>query len=231
VGTVLAALASVPRRVHLLEQTLATLRPQVSALCVYLNGYDAVPDCVRTLADEHVLSSSNDGAERKFWWASKHEGLYCSCDDDILYPPDYVETMRTAVLEQGPRVLVTAHGRSYVGKPTTVHSVSGVTGLFFKRVDCGLRVNHGGSGVMAWDAGALKVPTQWPLQNIADMQLAVWAQLHKVPYWLIAHQAHWLKSTALLDPCGLFALSRTESHARRNSLLQQHGRKTGWVLH
>ncbi len=227
---VLAALASVPRRVHLLEQTLATLRPQVDALCVYLNGYDAVPNFVRSLADEAVLSPTNDGAERKFWWADKHVGMYCSCDDDILYPPDYVETMRRAVIEHGRRALVTAHGRTYLGKPTTVHSVSYAPGLFFKRVDCGQRVNHGGTGVMAWDSRELQVPKQWPLQNLADMQLAVWAQLNKVPYWLIAHQAHWLRSPGLTDPQGLFALSRVESHARRNSLLQQHSRKTGWVL-
>lgn len=229
---VLAALASQPRREALLARVLETLRPQVDDLRVYLNGYARVPACVEQLADRYELGADDRGAERKFWW-SEDAGveLYFTCDDDILYPPDYVATMQAA-LEQHPGALVSAHGRTYLGRPASVHHVSGGTvGIFHKRVDVGRWVNHAGTGVLAWDARSVRVPARWPAENIADMQLAVWAQNAGVPIWLIPHQAGWLSSPALHDPQALFARSRVEGHARRSELLREQGRRAPWRLH
>lgn len=228
---VLASLASLPRRRKLLEQTLQTLRPQVDRIAVYLNGYGTVPDCVRELADEHVLDRDNAGAERKFWWALQWDGLYLSCDDDMQYPPDYAARMREAVLERGRGEIVSAHGRIYRGRPRTVQEVApGSIGLYHRRVDYSRRINHGGTGVMAWDAAMVKVPRQWPQQNIADMQLAIWAQQQRVPMWLIKHEAYWLYSPIAKDPKGIWCTSRREGHARRNDLLRAHGRSHGWKV-
>lgn len=227
----LAALAALPRRAALLPQVLQSLRPQVQRLCVYLNGYREVPACVRELADEHVLDHENAGAERKLMWADRHSGLYLSCDDDIVYPPDYVAVMTAAIAEHGPRVLVTGHGRIYLGTPRTVHQVlAGSVGLFHRRIDCGRAVNHGGTGVMAWDARAVRVPTSWAYRNILDMQLAIWAQRERVPMWLVPHQANWFKPLALTDPEALFAQSQNQSHGRRNQLLTAQSESNGWHL-
>lgn len=230
-GLTLAALATIPRRVELLEQTLASLRPQVDRLHVYLNGYDLdkVPACVHEYADAFAFSATNEGAERKFWWADKHDGIYLSCDDDIVYPDNYVATMTAALAEHGG--IVTAHGRTYLGRPETVHNVvPGSIGIYHRRIDNGHPVNHGGTGVMCWDTREVSMPTAWPLKNIADMQVAVWAQLEGVPMWLIAHQANWLKSGALHDPESIWHASRVDGHRRRSELLRQHGERTPWRM-
>lgn len=226
---VLAALASIPSRADFLERVLGSLRPQVDRLCVYLNGYRSVPAIVRELADEHVVDPVNAGAERKFHWAGQHQGLYLSCDDDIVYPPDYAATMLAAAGDG--RQIVTAHGRCYLGRPSHVREVEpGSIGLFHKRVDASRPINHGGTGVMGWDTRRVAVPAVWPLRNIADMQLAIWAQLERVPLWLVAHQAHWLRPLALVDPRGLFKTSQASDHRQRNELLAEHGRTHGWRM-
>lgn len=229
---VVAALASLPRRETLLARVLQNLRPQVDDLRVYLNGYESVPACVRELADHYVCDPANSGAERKFWWAEDVvDALYFACDDDILYPPDYVATL-SAALEVRPRALVSAHGREYRGRPASVHHVeAGSVGIFHRRVDNGRWVNHAGTGVLAWDARHVRVPARWPVANVADMQLAIWAQAAQVPIWLVPHEAGWLSSPAVNDPLGLFALSRAEGHACRTELLREHGRQFGWRLH
>jgi hypothetical protein len=228
----LAVLATIPRRSALLEKTLASLRPQVDKLHVFLNGYalDQVPACVRELADQFAFAAENEGAERKFYWADKHEGVYLSCDDDITYPDNYVETM-VGELSEHPDHLVTAHGRTFLGKPSSVHEVApGSIGIYHRRVDNGHAVNHGGTGVMCWDTRSVRMPTEWPLQNIADMQVAVWAQLERVPMWLIGHQANWLKSDTLHDPNSIWHASRVDGHRRRSDLLRQHGERTPWRM-
>lgn len=229
----LAAVASIPRRAHLLPESLGSLRPQVDRLHVYLNGYDEVPDCVRDLADEYVLDRENGGAEKKLHWSDWNEGIYLSCDDDFVYVEDYVATMVAAVEQWGGRAIVTAHGRSYRGRsPRNVHDVvPGSLGIIHKRVDEGRWVNHGGTGVMAWDARVIRVPSSWPLKNCADMQLAIWAQNAGVPMWLIPHKAHWLRPLAMLDPEGIFKTAQREGFRRRNELLWAHGAEKGWVIY
>lgn len=227
--TVLAALASIPRRSHILPSVLASLRPQVDRLCVYLNGYAAAPSCVSDLADEFVLAPENEGAERKLHWADRCDGVYLSCDDDFVYTPDYAATMVEAVERWHGKAIVTAHGRVYTGKPGHVHDLSSKSiGTVFTRVKEGRWVNHGGTGVMAWDARTVHVPTEWAHMNMADLQLAVWAQHARVPMWLIPHKSSWLGSLAESDPNGLWRTSKREGHRRRSALLVQHGNEKPW---
>lgn len=224
-------MAAQQRRAHLLPQVLAALRPQVERLCVYLNGWKQVPDCVRDLADEHVLAAENTGAERKFHWADKWDGIYCSVDDDLLYPPDYVARMVDAVSRARGRAMVTVHGRVYIGRPATVHQV-GAQGIGFydRNVSCDRPVNHAGTGVMAWDARQIRLPTEFPERNMADLQVAVWAQQNSVPMWLLKHEARWIKNLAPLDPEGLFRTSQRNEHRLRNALLKQQGARQPWEL-
>ncbi len=227
----LAALAAQPRRAQLLPRVLASLRPQVDRLCVYLNGWTEAPACVLELADEHVLDPLNAGAEKKLHWAEEWGGLYCSTDDDIVYPPDYVSTMRRAVERWEGRAIVTAHGRAYAGTPRGVHNVVPMSlGHYDRNVRPGRWINHGGTGVMVWDASRVRVPATFPERNIADMQVAVWAQQTQTPIWLLPHEAHWFKPLALLDPDGLFRSSQLERHARRNRLLSTQGKAKPWQI-
>lgn len=228
---VLASLASQPRRESMLEVALRTLRPQVDVLSVYLNGYRAVPSCVLELADRHEFAADNEGAERKFWWADREpRGLHFSCDDDIVYPPDYVAVMK-AELEAHAGALVTAHGRAYRGAPVSIHSIDPASlGLFHHEVKRGRAINCPGTGVMAWDAHRVALPAAWSGRNMADVQVAIWAQRNRVPIWLVPHAAGWLKSPALHDPRGLFAQSRHEGHASRTALIRSYGQEHGWRL-
>lgn len=228
---ILAALAAQQRRSNFLPLVLASLRGQVDRLHVYLNGWNETPACVRDLADEHVLNPANVGAERKLHWATTHGGVYLSCDDDIIYPPDYAATMTEAVEQWGGRAIVSAHGRVY--KPQALHVSdvdTGSIGIFHHA--CNARwVNHAGTGCMAWDASKISVPTEWPESNAADMQLAIWAQQNRIPIWRVAHKSGWLKPLAVSDPFGLFRRSQKTGHVRRNELLRAHTSERGWSLY
>lgn len=233
----LAALASIPERAHLLPRVLASLRPQVERLHVYLNGWESAPQCVLDLADEYILDPVNRGAESKLHWSSKPSPqhnesvgdgfLHLSCDDDFCYLDGYVQTMAAAIDRWQGRAIVTGHGRVYRAGATHFHHVvPGSVGLFYKRVTEGRWVNYGGTGVMAWDTRYVQVPSEWPQRNILDAQVAVWAQRNRVPMWLVPHDGRWIKPLALIDPKGIFRTSCRESHTRRSALIAS----TTWEL-
>lgn len=229
-------MASQPRRVEFLPKVLGSLLPQVDKIALFLNGYDKPPDIVTDLERagrlRYELSRDNLGAEKKFHWAGEWQGIYCTTDDDMIYPPDYVARMIEAVERWKGQALVACHGRSYKPRAGNVHEVMpGSVGLFYTRIDEGRWVNHAGTGVMAWDARLIRVPTEWPERNLADMQVAVWAQQNKVPIWLLAHQAHWLKSLAPLDPKGIWKTSQAQSHSRRNEKLRRQSSRGTWTVH
>lgn len=229
-------MASQPRRAEYLPQVLGNLVRQVDQVAIWLNGYAAPPDIVLELARAGVLryelARDNLGAEKKFHWAAEWAGLYFTTDDDMIYPPDYVARMVEAVEHWDGQAIVACHGRTY--KPRAGHVndlMPGSAGLFYTRIDQGHWVNHAGTGVMAWDARRVHVPTEWPEKNLADMQLAVWAQRNKAPIWLLPHQAHWLRSLAPLDPKGIWKTSQAQGHERRNEALRRQTSSGGWTLH
>jgi hypothetical protein len=229
---VLAALASIPSRAHLLPRVLESLRPQVDRLHVYLNGYDSVPESVGEFADNYVLDPTNKGAERKLHWSSSHTGVYLSCDDDFCYLRGYVATMLDAVARWDGRAIVSAHGRTYLGQPAGWHNVAPKSiGNIHKDVPSGRWINHGGSGVMAWDTRIVPVPSEFPESNLVDAQIATWAQRARVPMWLVPHPARWLHALAYLDAKGIFKQSQRDGHKRRSEIIRRHGVEHGWQLY
>lgn len=224
----LVAVATTAERVALLPQSLGSLRKQCDLLHVYLNGHAEVPACVRELADAYVLSAVNEGANKKFFWAHTHEGFYLSCDDDFVYPPEYVARMAGAVEHFRGRALVTAHGRTYPPHPTGVaDQVLTRAATLGDHVLHGRWVNHAGSGVLAWNTGVIKMPLEYPVRKCTDVQLSAWANRHGIPIWVVPHRPGWLRPIPHAGgSCGKD--SRQEGHATREALLLQHGE---WKLH
>lgn len=222
----LVAVATMAERAELLPASLGSLRPQCDLLHVYLNGHDEVPPCVLELADEHIRSSINEGADRKFHWAHEHAGIYLSCDDDFVYPPDYVARMTEGVRRFGGRALVTAHGRIYPPHPKDAGDDIGQATLHH-RLPLGCWVNHAGTGVLAWDTALIRVPLEYPIANRSDVQLSAWANAHGIPIWTVPHVPGWLRPIRHAGG-SVSRDSRREGHATKNTLLAAHGE---WKLH
>lgn len=186
----LAALATIPGREAVLAGALTSLRPQVEVLRVVCHDMAEPPACVRQLADEWVCKPDGEGAAAKFRWAGSWSGLYLAVDDDFAYPPDYVETMRRWVRRWKGAALVVGCGR--ILSPTTAR-FQDAKRIFAPRQDCpGGWINYGCSGVLAFDT-RLQVPSTFPVRNADEAGLAVWAQRRRVPFWLVAHKAGWLR--------------------------------------
>ena len=226
--TTLVAVATGAHREGMLAASLGSLRSQCDRLHVFLNGYAQVPKVVRDLADTIERSDTDEGADKKFHWAHEHAGVYLSCDDDFVYPPDYVSRMAANVARFDGRALVTAHGRTYPPHPKdAADQVLGRAATLDCRVPLGRWVNHAGTGVLAWDAGRIQVPVSYPVPNRTDVQLSAWANQTGIPVWVVPHNPGWLRPIPNRgDSVG--KQSRRERHATKNALLLAHPE---WKLH
>lgn len=193
---VTASMASMPSRQELLERAVASILPQVDILNVYLNGYKSTP---KFLADPkiRVVHSSEYGDledNGKFFFSdSILWGYHFTMDDDIVYPPDYVQRMILKIEQYGRQAVVGCHGiiladplLRYMKDREIVH---------FKRQAAEDRfVNILGTGTTAYHTSTVKLSmNNFPVSGMADLFLAVAAKRQSVPLIAVERRNNWLQ--------------------------------------
>jgi hypothetical protein len=182
-------IASIPERERMLKKTVDSLISQVDNICVALNNYDHIPEF---LWDEVYTKLYNKkGDSERYWCVDDIEGYILTCDDDLIYPANYVNIMINAVIKYG--CVCTLHGRNY-DRP-----VKGFQ-QFFRGYPClgdvmkDIEVDIGGTGVMCWHTDFLKVKYEdFQSANMADIWFSKLCHEQKVKIMCITHRQSWLK--------------------------------------
>lgn len=191
----IASLASIPPRIENLRKTVASLLPQVDRLNVYLNGYASVPSFLENPKISVARSQDHGdlGDAGKFYWCEQAVGLQITCDDDIVYPSDYVEVMTRHVERYGRRAIVSLHG-SILVQPFLGYFKSRQIRHCNADVETDAFVHVAGTGVAAWHADTIKLRrADFKLPNMGDIWMSVAAKRAAVPLVSVAHRKGWLK--------------------------------------
>ena len=195
---VLATLASIPRRVALLECTVASLLPQVDELGVFLNGYNQIPAFL-----DHpriVVARSQDHEDRgdagKFFWKPER-GYHLTCDDDLVYPPDYVRRMIEGIEAYEREAVVSFHGAQVIHGTFSSRCIFHCT----RRLPEDVRAHLPGTGVLGYHADLrlrFNFSEDFKHSNMADVWAAVKAKREQVPVYVRKHDGGWV--VAQRDP-------------------------------
>jgi len=192
---VTASLASMQSRSGSLEKVIESILPQVDHLDVYLNGYGEIPSY---LDDKkiNVARSQKYGDQRdngKFFFLStlKH-GYHFTIDDDILYPPDYVQKNILKLNQYNLQVAVGSHSSNmpiplerFFGDRTVYH--------FRRELKQDKFVNLLGTGTLAYHTSTIKLTFEnFREPGMADVWFAVAAKKQNIPLVTIEHDKNWL---------------------------------------
>ena len=113
---VFVGIASFGRRARMLEAAVESLLPQVDRIGVYLNNYPEIPSFL-DLPRIVVEVSADHGDLRdngKFFFLGKTgHRFYASADDDLVYPPDYIDVLKGCLGDAGPGSAIAVHGAVY----------------------------------------------------------------------------------------------------------------------
>ncbi|PXF39968.1 hypothetical protein BWQ96_10319 [Gracilariopsis chorda] len=115
-ATVTVSIASVWTRETALHSAVHSLATQVDRMSVYLNGYDSVPSYlhapyITVIRSQDNTSRGDVGDIGKFFWCNDIEtDFHLTADDDIIYPPDYVEKLLRFWYIYSSPVVVGVHG-------------------------------------------------------------------------------------------------------------------------
>lgn len=107
------SIATYPMRREIIGPTIASLKDQCDVIRLYLNNYDAIPDEIMDAlgGKPHEIVIDPMSAKRasaKLHWAYV-PGYHIICDDDIIYPKDYVSHMIEKINQYEKKAFVGVH--------------------------------------------------------------------------------------------------------------------------
>jgi len=182
---IIASIATVPGREKQLRIASGSLYPQCDADMVLIH-------------DKPINGRTDDS--RKFNIPTGHEGYVLTCDDDLKYPPNYAEWMTQKLDEMttkyGPCV-ISLMGRT-VRPPVASYYRDRVNTTKYDWRDSTARegrVHIGGTGVFCFHTDTIRFdPSDFPLQNAADINVAVKCNALGIPIIRVnPPEPNWIK--------------------------------------
>lgn len=208
-ATVTASIASHWVREVSLHSAVFSLAPQVDRLNVYLNDYDGVPPfllapyiTVVRSGDSHSLGDIGD-IGKFFWCNNLTTEFHITADDDIVYPPDYVDRLFEFRRSMQAPVVVGVHGirlkgdslRPNDGRRGAGYYASREVWMATEKVTSPVAVHIIGTGTMMYkvsEVGPIILEKTFLKPNMADVWFGLLAQKLRMPMVIMPHDAGWL---------------------------------------
>ncbi len=198
------ALATHKARIESLKQSFPTIYSPKYQYHVYLNDIEkeSVPECLKAnnvkLYYGLTRKEGNLADQGKFFPLKYKsvEGYYLTIDDDILYPPDYVENMIENIDKYNRQVIVAHHGRSTMHNPITSYYFGRFTkARFFAEVTEDRLIQFPGTGLTGFHTDTVKfnVLQEFGKKYMSDIWIAYYAVKNGIPVIKLKHNRNWLK--------------------------------------
>jgi len=204
-----AAMASIPSRVDMLKDCVASLLVQCDKVCVFLNNYPAVPAFLDHPRVEVRRSQDWDdrGDAGKMFWLEEHTGgsdkYLLIVDDDLIFPPNFAEVMSSKVAKNGNRAIYATHGvllrqpiQNYYNK-----SSRAATFHFARELRDDRGVHIGATNALCMHSSLVKMKwCDFKYCNSADIWLGLYAQEHRIPILTPARPRNWIRENRHANP-------------------------------
>lgn len=159
-------ICSIPSREKQLEKVVATLASQVDHLHFYLDGYKNIPSYIQELGDKATVVLVRNKQESirdngKFILLEQLikqqvDAYYFTCDDDINYPTDYINTMLHQLQSYQDKAVVGVHGVIIPSRSERYFSKDRIVYNFTKGLEKNTAVNILGTGTIAFRTSQCK---------------------------------------------------------------------------
>lgn len=202
---VVVGMATFKGRERCVEEAIDSLSSQVDEILLYDNEVN--PD----LTDNGKFYGLNLIEEPCY---------YFSCDDDLIYPADYVETMIEAI--ERTKTIVTHHGRILLGQNRSYYTGHRVFHcLQYNASQC--RLDVAGTGVSAWRTDYFN-PVELAFKEdkkMSDLTFSLEASKQGKQITLIRHRGDWIRHSEKLDISKTIAVTESKNQHRQIQLADE----------
>jgi len=182
-----------------LKDTISSLINQVDLIYIYINNYRRIPKFLKDPKIIISLAESGDiGDVGKFYGLKHHKGYYFTCDDDIIYPNDYIAKLKKGIDKYKKKSIITVHGRIFNDLPVFSYYKSHSSYFHFKHYQNKDSYVHApGTGVMGFHTNTFCPDIEeFKISNMADVWVSFLAHnKYNINIISIAHKANWLRDS------------------------------------
>jgi hypothetical protein len=225
-------IATLPEREPSFVQALGSLRDQADTFHIYLNGHQRVPAFLRGDKGSDCdiwRSKQNDGAVMKFWWANQLKGYLLFCDDDIVYPSNYVERVVDGIERYGRRAVVGFHGSVFPENFESYAKNRGRGCSYVHLLKEDMPVHILGTGVMGYHSSTPSALAEYPGDHFR-VSMADFPYPNMLDIWFgIACQDHEVPLVCLAKPGGIFRVL-PQKDSIHDGVLRDDSEQTDSVL-
>ena len=188
---VIIGIASLPERVDCLKDTIDSLLPQADKIIVALNNYHKIPEFLNNPKIESHLLDNTLGDAAKFYKIDNYKDVYyLSCDDDLIYPSDYVKYLTSKCEEY--KSPVGLHGAIIKHPVTSMYSSRIVFHCLGDVLDDTI-VDYLGTGVLCFDTSKLSIKiSDFKSPNMADIWFGDMMKINKIKPYVLSHNKNYL---------------------------------------
>jgi hypothetical protein len=183
-------------RMESLVKSVGSIIDQCDILNVVLNSYeDVIPEILYNEKINLLFSDNSLGDAMKFYMVDKSDGYFLTIDDDLIYPPNYVQYMVDKCKEYGNTKVITLHGRSfdkypissYYQNPSQRYSFNS----FLKKQ---VPVQFGGTGVMCFHTDLIKFNIEYfKTANMADIWVGKYCIENDIEILCVRHESNYVQ--------------------------------------
>lgn len=183
------------KRIDSLVKTIESIYNQCDEINIFLNDHEG--EIPYSFFDEKInlyFSDNRYGDALKFAKLIDSDGYYLTIDDDLIYPPNYVEHMVNRCKEFSNKRVISLHGRKFSNKVIDSYYRSYVEFYHCLRHQKRDAIIHfGGTGVMCFHTSLMKIPiTYFEHPNMADVWVGKYCIENNIEVVSIAHEKDFL---------------------------------------
>jgi len=172
----------------MLKETIESLYGQAETINVFLNNYDFVPAFLNQKGINTMMLDNSTGDAAKFYGVEKLKGYIFTCDDDLVYQANYIKKTIKKLQLYKDKAIVTYHGKNFEKPITDFYHGKQKKYHCLMEVDKDIKVEVGGTGVMAFHNTAIRVKYKdFYTRNMADIHISRLAKQQKVDIICLRH--------------------------------------------
>jgi hypothetical protein len=148
-------------------------------------------DDIRVYDNEKEPYNATDNGKFRFLEYYQKPIYALTCDDDIIYPPDYVDTLLEGVEKHG--TICTFHGRKLRGKNLSYYKGHRAFG-FNRNCPFTMEIDVTGTGVSAWRTDQFNPTDLWKAEDklMSDIVFSLEAAKQGIGITHLGHAGNWL---------------------------------------
>lgn len=232
---VTVAMATQPCRVDSYINVVYELLPQCTRMCICFNGFDEIPKNLPK-SSKIIAICANDkngikdlGCDNKMYWLGDFKGYYATVDDDIIYPSNYIQSLKATLKKYRNSIITSFHGQVYNIDQTGKMTMSNRRLVRYDVLHEDVWCHRLGMGVAMFHPKMVGLDKSIFLsspKNTGDDELmALWAQRNNIPMLCAStRDVHLFPQLHLALSTGL-CTNRSSMKTRRKMLESYNGWK------